>query len=399
MAKRFMTVVAVIMMLVMVLNPLASPSPVNAQNKTPSRDLHKVPDEVKAIFDQGMTVDQFLAQNKGPIPEALLPYTNKSVAVIIEMNAPSLAESINSRASLAPMGGSAQKAYVNSLLQAQAPLVDQIKAHQGTVLGQYTKAYNGVLTVIPGTQLQALRNLAGIKAIHRAPENTIDLQNSVPLIRANQVWTAAPQGYTGTGVRVAIIDTGIDYTHEAFGGTGGYATNNPDIVEPGSFPTAKVIGGYDFAGTAYNADTNPIPVPDADPLDEVDHGTHVASTVAGMEVMDGSNVLVGSGVAPDASLYALKVFGAQGTTNLVINALEWAVDPNQDGDISDHVDVINMSLGSSFGPATNADPEVVAVDNLSSLGVIVVCSAGNSGNDFIHHRHPGSGFQRNFCRC
>ena len=306
------------------------------------------------------------------------------------MESPSLIASMTSGNALAPMSSSVQKAYVNSLMQAQAPLVAQIKAHQGTILGQYTKAYNGVLALIPGTQLKALRSMAGVKAIHRAPKNTIELQNSVPLIRADQVWTASPTGYTGDGVTIAIIDTGIDYTHEAFGGTGGYATNDPDIIEPGSFPTAKVIGGYDFAGTNYDADTDPVPVPDADPLDEVDHGTHVASTAAGMEVTDGPTVLVGSGVAPDASLYALKVFGAEGTTNLVINALEWAVDPNQDGDVSDHVDVINMSLGSTFGPASDADPEVVAVDNLSSLGVIVVCSSGNSGNDSYVTGTPGA---------
>ena len=200
---------------------MKSTASVIAQNKTPSRDLNKLPDEVKAIFDQGMTVDQFLAQTKGPIPEALLPYTTKSVAVIIEMESPSLIASMTSGNALAPMSSSVQKAYVNSLMQAQAPLVAQIKAHQGTILGQYTKAYNGVLALIPGTQLKALRSMAGVKAIHRAPKNTIELQNSVPLIRADQVWTASPTGYTGDGVTIAIIDTGIDYTHEAFGGTGG----------------------------------------------------------------------------------------------------------------------------------------------------------------------------------
>ena len=62
-------------------------------------------------------------------------------------------------------------------------------------------------------------------------------------------------------------------------------------------------------------------------MDENGHGTHVASTIAGV------NVGFGSGVAPDASLYALKVFGAEGSTNLVMDAIEWAMDPNGDGNI------------------------------------------------------------------
>ncbi|WP_338024798.1 S8 family serine peptidase [Anaerolinea thermolimosa] len=181
------------------------------------------------------------------------------------------------------------------------------------------------------------------------------------------------------------MDTGIDYTHASFGGPGtpsAYAGNNPRIVEAGSFPTAKVIGGYDFAGTNYNA-SNPtaaIPAPDPDPLDENGHGTHVASIAAGLEVKEGSNVLVGAGVAPGASLYALKVFGASGSTDLVINALEWAMDPNGDGDLSDRVDVINMSLGSVWGVASADDPEQVALNLISSLGTVVVTSAGNEGN-------------------
>ena len=71
MAKKSMTLIAVIMIVAMLLSPMASTASVIAQNKTPSQILNKLPDEVKAIFDQGMTVDQFLAQTKGPIPEAL----------------------------------------------------------------------------------------------------------------------------------------------------------------------------------------------------------------------------------------------------------------------------------------------------------------------------------------
>jgi subtilisin family serine protease len=140
---------------------------------------------------------------------------------------------------------------------------------------------------------------------------------------------------TGRDIKVGIVDTGIDYTHADFGGTGtvtAYANNNPNIVEPVSFPTAKVVGGRDFAGSAYNAAAfgTANPLPDADPLDSSGHGTHVAGTAGGWGVLrdggtyrgtfsaslDFNQFSIGPGSAPEAKLYALKVFGDQGSTAL-----------------------------------------------------------------------------------
>jgi subtilisin family serine protease len=110
-------------------------------------------------------------------------------------------------------------------------------------------------------------------------------------------------------------------------------------------------------------------------LDLGGHGTHVAGTAAGIGV-DGS---VGAGVAPGAKLYALKVFGdAGGSTDLTSLAIEWAMDPNGDGDMSDHLDVINMSLGSAFGEPS--DPSAISTNNAAKVGIIVATSAGNEGD-------------------
>src|SRR6185312_14469723 len=140
-------------------------------------------------------------------------------------------------------------------------------------------------------------------------------------------------------------------------------------------PTAKVVGGFDFAGPTYNADVaGSTPTPDPDPLDGNGHGSHVAGTAAGFGVT-GS---IGPGVAPEALLYALKVFNdTEGSTNLVSEAIEWALDPNHDGNMKDHLDVINMSLGSPFGDPD--DPSAISAENAADLGVIVVASAGNEG--------------------
>src|SRR6185369_10584904 len=169
-----------------------------------------------------------------------------------------------------------------------------------------------------------------------------------------------------------------------------YTGNNRNIIEPGTFPTAKVVGGKDFAGDAYTG-TN-TPVPDPDPLDCNGHGSHVAGTAAGLGVNgDGttflgpydnttpfSSFLIGPGVAPRADIYALKIFGCARSTGLTTQAINFAVDPNGDGDPSDHLDVINMSLGGNFG--TSTDSSAVASSNAALAGVIVVAAAGNAGD-------------------
>jgi len=87
---------------------------------------------------------------------------------------------------------------------------------------------------------------------------------------------------------------------------------------------------------------------------------------------------IGPGVAKGADLYALKVFGCTGSTELVSDALEWAMDPNDDGDMSDHMDVVNMSVGSPFG-YTN-DPSAIATNHAAEIGIVIATSAGNEGN-------------------
>ena len=120
----------------------------------------------------------------------------------------------------------------------------------------------------------------------------------------------------------------------------------------------KVVGGWDF----YNDDNNPV--------DDHGHGTHVAATAAGNGVL--------KGVAPDAEIYAYKVLSAWGGGSLmdIIAAIERSMDPNQDGDFSDHLDIISLSLGGWGNPD---DPMSQAIDNAVDSGVVAVISAGNSG--------------------
>ena len=322
----------------------------------------EVSQEVLDVFGEGISEEEFLSLANGQVRSYGDEIKEKSIVVILEMERDPLAKVYaGNLTGSAAMTSDLQAVYEDSLNRAQEAVVLNLESLGGDVIDRYTKAYNGMLVRLPADKLEVARQMAGVKEIHPAPVHEPALEISVPFIGATDV--ISDTGYDGSGIRIAIIDTGIDYTHKCFGGSGDpkdYETNDPDIIEAGTFPTAKVIGGYDFAGGGYDADCSAtdetdgkcsaLPIPDLDPLDGDGHGTHVASTAAGFEVT-GS---IGAGVAPGAELYALKVFGEPaGSTNLTISAIEWAMDPDGDGDLSDHVDVINMSLGSDFGPASD----------------------------------------------
>lgn len=393
MKKKFIKIFSLILLLSLSLSPVIAKTPASRippEVETPTRpEPQLAPEEILKEFENGMPIEEFLMMNKGPIPHALMEYADLPVTVIVQLDQPSLINFIKDFDRVSDR--SFQQNYVSQLEDAQDVLKKQIEAATDDVafMGSYTKVLNGFMARVNYKDLNTIRELPGVLSVTRAPEHTIDLAASVPLIKADAVWTLGDTGYTGDGVTVAVIDTGIDYTHamfDTFGDPAAYAMNNPNIIEPGTFPTTKVIGGYDFAGTAYDASEPAlsIPVPDLDPLDENGHGSHVASTAAGVDAG------FGSGVAPDAKLYALKVFGAAGSTNLVVDAIEWAMDPNGDGFIDDHVDVINMSLGSSFGPADITDPEYIAIEAANTAGIFVVCSAGNAGDWSYVSGSPGN---------
>jgi len=279
------------------------------------------------------------------------------------------------------------------LKAAQDQLDPQIAALGGQILGKYQFVYNGIKVRIAGRDVAALSTLPNVVAVRGLQTFRIDNVNSVPFIGTQSVWSDL--GQTGAGQTIAVIDTGIDYLHANLGGAGdpaAFAANDPTVVEPDTFPTTKVIAGWDFAGNNYDAEGSTgslTPSPDPDPLDCNGHGSHVSGTAAGNGVLaDGTaftgpydantysnSFAIGPGVAPEAKLVALKVFGCEGSTDLTVDALEWV--GNYNATNTDAIDVVNMSLGSSLG--RDDDPTAVASNTLVESGVVVVASAGNSG--------------------
>lgn len=165
------------------------------------------------------------------------------------------------------------------------------------------------------------------------------LKESVPLIGAPEAWAA---GYTGKGVKVAVLDTGIDANHPDFAG----------LIDG----TASFVPGE--AVTDVNG-----------------HGTHVAGTIVGSGAASGGD---NKGVAPGADLVVGKVLGGAegyGQDSWVMAGMQWAAETG--------ADVVNMSLGDSY-PTDGSDPMSQTVDALSAqYGTLFVIAAGNAGPESI----------------
>jgi len=172
------------------------------------------------------------------------------------------------------------------------------------------------------------------------------LDKAVTYVHAPAVWGL---GATGKGVRIAIVDTGIDPNHPDLGG--------------------RVAESVDFTGEG--------------PRDGHGHGTHVAGIAAGSGAASGGQY---RGVAPEATLYAGKVLRADGggATSTVIAGLEWAADQQ--------VQVVNLSLGSA-GSSDGTDALSTACDTLMAHGIVVCVAAGNEGPGNYTIGSPGAALQ------
>ncbi|KAG0323743.1 hypothetical protein BGZ99_002543 [Dissophora globulifera] len=173
---------------------------------------------------------------------------------------------------------------------------------------------------------------------------------------------------TGRGVKVGVLDTGIDYKHPAFANPGSRA---------GCFgPTCRVAYGWDFVGDAYNGTNAPVPGPN--PMDCFGHGTHVAGIIGANALnltADPKPVQPFVGVAPEATLGAYRIFGCEGSSgdDVILAAMERAA--------ADGMDIINMSLGG--GSSYRSSPTAVLGDKLVARGVALSAAAGNDGSQGV----------------
>jgi subtilisin family serine protease len=324
------------------------------------------------------------------------------VQVVVNMSADSVA-SARARSASHSITESEHGTIERQALAQHASILPDIAARGGVVLAHLHDAVNGVKVEIARDQLAALKALPGVVSVLPVAKHQLNNAVTVPFIGAPAVWQGIP-GFRGEHIKIAIIDTGIDYTHANFGGPGtvaafqAAAANSTLPADPALFgPDApKVKGGIDLVGDDYNAAIpGSTPVPDANPLDCAGHGSHVAGTAAGFGVTaDGKTYPgpydsaayqngfgIGPGVAPKAELYAVRVFGCAGSTDVVVEAIDWAMHAG--------VDVISMSLGADFGDANSAD--ALAASNATKAGILVIAASGNAGPAPYITSSPASG--------
>jgi len=232
--------------------------------------------------------------------------------------------------------------------------------------------WSGISANIDDDDVELVRQLPQVQALYPvlpvdAPERPASEPDIVSALSMTGADIAQSElGFDGEGIRVGIIDSGIDYDHPDLGGSG--------VDGETSFPTDKVVAGWDFVGDDFNAtgsspDYQPVPHPDPNPDDCDGHGTHVAGIVGA----DGDVAAGGvRGVAPGVELGAYRVFGCEGgtTADIMVAAMERA--------LADGMDVVNQSIGSAFATWPQY-PTAVASDNLVDAGVVMVASIGNSG--------------------
>lgn len=382
-----------------------------AQRRMPARSLLAIACALAAAgAAQAQTaLSQLMVQGRGAAQLAPADETQLRgvVRVIVHFTEPSVVESraATSQRLTAQARGEMQSES-RSLQVAKAPRLNSIRSLGGKVQNTLEFSVNAAIVDIDAARLNDLRRIPGVKMVE--PAGVYQMSQSVPTVPQLIGTLPVNQGGNGgQGVAVAIIDSGVDYTHASFDGpaTRAYylsavAGANPTTIgdTPGVFPNGpRVKGGYDWVGESW---PNGAVAPDPDPIDNrqpgetgpgAGHGTNSASAAAGSAVPAGG---IQPGSAPQAIVLAYRgcaraASSCEGSAllNSVDSVVKYALGlPNEGQPGANNPElpagtrfVLNMSLGSGYGnPLTNALSE--ASRAAVRAGVTVVASAGNSNN-------------------
>jgi lactocepin len=300
----------------------------------------------------------------------------ETVRVILELEGQApIVHAKNEGVRYKDLSESTKESLEDVVVEEQAEVLADIQ-EQGINLeveNTFNTVFNGISGEVKYAEVEQLEALPNVAAVHivneyKRPEVTPQMVTSGDLVEASKAWGSA-YGYKGEGMIVGVIDTGVDPGHEAMVLSD---DTTPALTEaavttlttthtlPGKYYTEKVPYGYNYMDQ--NAE-----ILDLGP-DASMHGMHVAGTVGA----NGEDV---KGIAPEAQILALKVFGndpefASTYGDIYVKAIDDAIKLG--------ADVLNMSLGSTASFVDAEDPEQKAVANAVASGVMMAISAGNS---------------------
>ncbi len=272
------------------------------------------------------------------------------------------------------------KTAAAAAIKAEQDAVASAAAKYGaTELARLDTALNAVILQVDAGQVQAMAAELNAKSINKVGTYQVEDASVNAYIGATAVQNS---GLKGQGLKVAVLDSGVDFTHANLGGPGTVAFYQTCYAQRTVAPSgdcanyfgpsaAKVYGGYDFVGETW---PNTPEQPDPNPIDFEGHGTHVADIIAGKE-----------GVAPEARILAVKVCSSVSSSCSGLALLQGV-----DYATKAKVDVMNLSLGSNYGQ--QEDDLTDALNNSFKAGIIVVAAAGNNGDKTYTVSSPSIGF-------
>ncbi len=296
---------------------------------------------------------------------------------------PPVARASHSRAELA---GAEAQSRLRTVRAAQSGVLAELRRRNVPVTGAAQTLVNAVfVTADPETAL-TLRAIPGVARVQYLAPLRRDLNSATGLINLPSAYAAVGgAANAGAGIKIGIIDTGIDQNHPGF--------QDPSLTPPAGFPKGdanytnnKVIVARSYVSFTANAFGSP---DDLSPRDHIGHGTGIAMIAAG--VQNTGPLATIQGVAPKAFLGNYKVFGSPSVNDYILYS---AVVQALTDAISDGMDIVTLSLnegdGATAGPLDfdnslngcggYCDIRAEAIENAVANGLVVVASAGNDGN-------------------
>jgi minor extracellular serine protease Vpr len=310
---------------------------------------------------------------------------NRLAEYALVLEDPPVAQKAQSRVALQ---SAAAQAHLQKIRGAQSRVLAELATRKVRVTSTSQTLVNAIFVRIAPEQAAALHNIPGVKWIQYLPLSKPMLNAAVNLVGVPAAWSAiGGSANAGAGVKIGIIDTGIDQNHPGFKDTG--------FTAPSGFPTGdtaytnnKVIVARSYVSMLVDPDPMYSTPDDLSPRDRQGHGTAIAMIAAGVQNSGPLGTI--TGVAPKAFLGNYKVFGSPGVAEYTFRSV-W-IQALTDA-VNDHMDVVTLSLGEGdpafFGPLDKGDNVcgdpvcdvgAQAVENASSMGTLVVAAAGNGGD-------------------